>query len=142
MTLGGFDLSTAKPVADREDEGQVVHLSDLHSEPMYYGEDRKPVTVKVAGTFSATYRRAEQALADRRLKRSARRLTGEGMQKDQLGLVAACVLSWEGFFDNGKPIPCDRSSVVMVLERAPWIREQIERAMEDHEGFFGGSSAT
>lgn len=138
----GFDLSAAKPVADREDEGTVVHLLDVHSEPMYYGDDKKPVTVRVAGTFSATYRRAEQASTDRRLKRGMRSVNSETLTKDRLNVTAACVLGWEGFFNNGKPIPCDRTNVVTVLEAAPWIRQQIETAMEDHEAFFSGSSET
>jgi hypothetical protein len=136
----GFDLAAAKPVAEREEEGREVHVRGADDTPLYYAHDgeRKPVTMRVAGTYSARYRRTEEALRDKRLKRG--RYTGEQAERDTLRLHAACVISWNGFFDAGKPIPCTDANVLTVLRAARWIDEQVNLAMNDHEGFSEPSS--
>jgi len=138
--MEGFDLGTAKPIAAREDEGQVVHVQDATGEPLYFGKDKTPVTITVAGTYSSTYRRAEEARSNRRLKRRSASITAETVERERLAVVSACVLGWEGFFDNGKPMTCTVENVQTVLRIAPWILLQVEGAMEDHVGFSSNSS--
>lgn len=135
----GFDLSSAAPVADAEDEGQTFHVHDEHGDPLYYA-DQKPVTMTMAGTYSRRYRRAEEAMTNRRLKRRRRSLSAEEVRRDQLHLTASCALDWEGFFQGGTPIECTKDNAVKVLEVAPWIRDQAEQVMEDHAGFLQSSS--
>lgn len=137
----GFDLSAAEPVAAREDEGLVVHVHGPDGGPLYFGGD-KPVTVTVAGTYSARYRRAEEAVATRRLKARRASLDAAGLRRDALEVQAACVLAWSGFFRDGKPIDCTKDNVIAALKAAPWLQTQIETAMEDHAGFFQGSSTS
>jgi hypothetical protein len=137
----GFDLSTADDVAGRENEGQWIEIHGAEGDPLFYrdGEDVKPVRALVAGTYSRRYRRVEESLRDKRMKKGSR-YTGEQFERDQVRLAALCVLDWEGFFASGKPIPCDESNVATVLQKAPWIRDQVTTAMQDHEGFSEASS--
>lgn len=141
-TPQGFDLSTAKDVATRENEGQWVEIHSPAGDRLEWasGGETRPVRVRVAGTYSERYRRAEERMRDRRMKKASR-YSGEQFERDQLRLVAACVLEWEGFFNGGKAIPCDEQNVVTVLQNAPWIQEQIQVGMQDHEGFSEASSA-
>lgn len=139
--MSGFDLSEAAAVAAKEDEGTVVHVRGSDGEPMYFGkDDAEPVTITVAGTYSKAYRRAVDAQRERLVKQRRVTLTGEALAKQQLELVAACVLAWSGIVDAGKPLPCEKPNVLRLLTAAPWIREQVEEAMQDHAGFFGSSS--
>jgi len=136
---GGFDLGAAKPVAALEDEGQTIEIRDIDGEVMTWTDgDGKahPVTITVAGSYSTRYRRAQEAQITRTMKRRNPQITGEALGKQRLEVVAACVLAWTGFANKGKPLPCDKDNVMFVLEAAPWIREQVEGAMEDHAGFF------
>lgn len=139
----GFDLSNAKSyaqsVTEREDKGVTVHLRDEKRAPMYDGD--QPVTITVAGTYSKRYRRAMEALQDRRM-RSPATADRESARRDALDVIAACVISWSGFYDGDKPAECNKPNAVKVLEHADWWREQIEAAMEDHAGFTGASSGS
>lgn len=136
-TPSGFDLGSAPATIEREDEGQVVHLNDEAGEPMYFG-DNEPVTVTVTGTYSKRYRRALDAKMARSRKR--RTVDIDEVRRDALEVNAQCVIEWSGFFDSGTPLDCTKANVVKVLEAAPWIKDQIEAAMEDHAGFSRASS--
>jgi hypothetical protein len=127
-----FDLGAEKAKAAREDEGIVVQINDERGEPMTYGEGLA-VTVKVVGTYSKRYRDAERMRVDKRWK--SRGVDPDVIRREALELTAECVLEWAGFFDGGKPLDCSRANVVRVLDAVPWVRQQIEVAMEDHAGF-------
>ena len=127
-----FDLSAEKSKVEREDEGIVVTINDERGETMHFG-DGQPVTVRVVGTYSKKYRDAERLRVDRRFKRGG--VDPDVIRKEALELTAECVLEWSGFFDAGKPLDCTRANVVRVLDAVPWVRQQVEVAMEDHAGF-------
>lgn len=136
-----FDLNTEKGKVEREDGGIVVHINDERGEPMYFGDERQPVTVKVVGTYSKRYRDAERARVDKRFKRPSG-IDPDVIRKEALELTAECVLEWSGFFDGGKPLDCTRANVVRVLDAVPWVRHQVEVAMDDHAGFSRAVSAS
>jgi len=135
----GFDIGAAKSVAAQEDEGIVVSVKDAQGAPQFVGET--PVTITVAGSYSAIYRRALDAQRDRMVK-LRRGLTGEALQRQQLELVAACILRWDGIMNGDKVFPLTKDNAVALLEAAPWIREEVEAAMGDHAGFFKPASST
>lgn len=137
----GFDLQTAAPIAEQEDQGLVVQIRDAFGNPLTFTDDagEHPVTMTVAGTYSNRYRRAREAQTTRQLKRRSTNLTGDLVNSQRIGVVADCVLAWSGFMSGGKPLACDKEHVFQVLKHAPWILEQVESAMEDHEAFFDRS---
>lgn len=121
----------------------VVHIRDERREPAY--EAGEPVEVVVAGSYSARYRKAYDAQRDRLFKRPSFRtfqLTPDLLDRQQVELVAACILSWRGFTNGGQPFSCTPENAVMLLTAAPWIRRQLEDAMEDHAAFFEPRSPT
>ena len=141
----GLDISTAAEAAKIEDEGQVVHVRDRDGEMLYYAngtQERRPVTITVAGTYSSVYRGALNRQRDRLVKLRRAKLTGDMVEEQQLELMAACVLAWDGFFIGAEPVKCTRENVKQVLATVPWIREQVDEAMGDHEGFTRRSSQT
>ncbi len=134
-----MDISNNKSVAEREDEGTVVHVKDVTGEPQYL--DGKPVTIAVAGTYSSTYRKAVAANRDKWLKRRSQTLDGEHLDKQALETTVACIKGWDGFTAGESPFPFTKANALVLLEGAPWIREQVESAMGDHESFFKPASA-
>ena len=145
MAGQGFDLGTAQPVTEREDEGIKVEIRGLDEEIVTYQNgdgSARPVTVTVAGSYSSVFRRATEAQTSRQLKSRGGALTCEDLYKSRVGLVAACILAWDGFFNDGQPLRLSKDNAFKVLDRAPWILRQVEAAMEDHEGFFGSSSSS
>lgn len=132
-----FSLGKAKGVATKQDQGTRVDLVSEANDPLtFMNKDgvEEQMFVMVAGTFSTTYRNAERKLRDRALKRRASVLTSDTLDEQQLALIVACVLSWN-LADGDKPLPLTRENVTMVLQDAPWLRNQIEAAMADAARF-------
>jgi hypothetical protein len=134
--MSSFSLSAAKAVSQREDRGASVALRDEQGEALTVTIDGEtmPVIARVAGKLSATYRKAEQAAADKAIKRRSMDVTAEAIERQQLDIIAACVLSWN-LYDGDTPIPCTKENVVTVFLAAPWIRRDIEGAMSDPARF-------
>ncbi len=135
-----MDISTNKSVAEREEEGTLVHIKDAAGELAYYGENQ-PVTMIVAGTYSTTYRKAVASNRDKWLKRRTQQLDGDQLDQQSLETTAACIKGWDGFFSGETPVPLSKPNAVALLDNAPWIREQVEGAMNDHASFFPKPSA-
>lgn len=139
-----FDLQEAPNVADTEEAGQVIHLLDRNDDPAHYvdGEEgEKPITMRVAGTYSHTYRKAEQRQRRQMIKRRGNP-TPDDLENQQLQIEAACVLGWEGITAGGAPVPHNIENATKVLRAMPWVRRQVQRAMEDHAGFFRSASGS
>ncbi len=142
----GLDIGSLPRVGDLEDEGVVVELRDINDERLFWQDEKgneKPVTITVAGSYSHRYRRTQEAQTTRVMKRRGGvQVTGEMLSRQRLELIASCVLGWEGFVAQGKAWPCTKENVMQALQAAPYIREQVEAAMEDHEAFFKRASGT
>jgi len=139
---GGFELEDAIPVEKLEDKGLEVEIMGLDGEWIIYkGENGTDsiATIKVVGTYSTRYRRAQETQTTKTLRKRSTSNLGRDLGERRIELVASCVLGWDGFFHKGTPIPFNRNNVVKVLEAAPWVREQLENAMENHEAFLRGN---
>lgn len=137
--MSTFSLQGATDVAAQQDKGTRVVLKDPKGDAyVYTNADGVEVecTALVAGQLSSTYRKAEDAMRDRQLKRRSVTLTGEMLARQQLELVACCVLDWN-LCDGGKPIPCTKDNIITVLIAAPWLRTDIEAVMSDPARFLG-----
>jgi hypothetical protein len=136
-----LDIQKAADAAHVEDEGQVVHLHGPDGTPLYYtdGEEQKPVTITVAGTYSKRYRVGMNRNRDRMVKMRRAKVTGTMVEEQQIALIAHCILAWDGLFVGEKPVPLNEENAATLLTTVPWIREQVEEAMADHEAFFGNS---
>jgi hypothetical protein len=136
-----MDITTVTTVS--EDAGTLVHLKDVAGELLYDGEGdaKTPVTIRVAGTYSERYRRAQKRLKDRNL-RGARR--GEEFGADTLDagtieLEAACIVEWT-FTAGGQPFPITANNWTALVAKQPQWQEQVSAAMTDHARFFASSS--
>lgn len=138
--MSGMDIGHAADISSREDAGQLVHMRDAEGELAY--EDGKPVTVRIAGSYSALYRRTQAAQTQRMLKRR-QTLTPELLEANRIELVAACILpdDWQGWTNAGKPLPYSRDNATRIAS-VPWIQAQLEEAQQDHAGFSPKPSAS
>lgn len=140
--MQGFDLTAAAPVVDLEEQGTLVELTMPDGEVMTYGEPAAPVTMRVAGTYSKRYKKAERAAANAVLAKKKKKLTDDEQEQRLMQLAAACVIEWHGIFNNGEPLPCTEANAIAVFTAAPWIYQQVLEAMQDHARFFVPSSTT
>lgn len=136
-----MDIATAPTVTAREDDGITIELNDEKNQPAFGLDGTTRTSVTVAGTYSKRYRLAQ--VANRKTMRKRRGVvddeTIDGLAKEQ---IAACIIAWTGFDQKGQDYPLTRENALNVLTTMPWVREQIENAMTDHEAFFSKGSVS
>lgn len=137
----GFNLSAARQIVAREEEGADLPIKGADGKPLFYldGTEQKPVTVGVIGSYSSTFRKL-MTERTQLAKRLGREPTPEEERAADLDLIASCVTRWAGFFDGDTPLPCTKANVLDALT-IPWIEVQIDRGAVTHDRFFGASVA-
>lgn len=132
-----FSLSAARAVAAREDKGALVTLKDEQGEPLTCKQpDGTEVEAqcRVVGKLSSVFRKAEQRVNDRTIKRRSTELSAELLERNELEKLAACI-TWWNLTDDGTPIELTTENVIAVMQAAPWIRADIEKVMNDPARF-------
>lgn len=139
--MPGFIIEEQRAAAAAEDQGTVVHVQDRTGAPMWWGEDDvEPVTITIAGRYSAKYRRAEENIRKRPIKRG--KLTQDTFYEENTEKVVACTISWSGFLDKQKnPLPMTRENLMALYQGCPWVLDQVSEAMNDPGNFTNGSKA-
>lgn len=137
----GLNLKDEKASIAQENEGTVVHLQNVRGEPIMDGD--KPVTVRIAGSYSAPYRKTQAAQTQRLLNKRRQKFTEEEFAANRAELVAACVLEWSGIDgEDGKPLPCTPINALKLVTDLPHVRDQLEEAQADHASFSKPASPT
>ena len=140
--MGGFDLATAAPVSELEEEGQWIEIVGTEGEVLKWDNFTKIVRIKVIGSYSKTYRKLMHTQTTKAVKRKTTQITGELLARQRLEVVAGSVQDWEGFYNGGKKMEPTRENVKIVLDGFPYIMEQVEAALEDHEAFSPANSSS
>jgi hypothetical protein len=140
------NLEQGKAVEQAEDDGVVIHVRDVRGVKMTYtvkegdGENakdvEKPVTMRVAGTYSKRFRRITDMNRDKMMRRRGSMLDGDAVNRQAVEAMAECIIEWDGFFVKGRPLTLSKNNAVVLLEACPWIKTQVDEAMNDHAAFF------
>jgi hypothetical protein len=125
-----MEIGNSKSVAEREDEGITIDIRDAS------GEVEKGVSITVVGTYSKTYRKVQSENRDKFLKQRRNSLDGDSLEAQSIETTAKCIKGWTGFTSAGENFPYSKENAIALLTNAPWIREQVEEAMNDHSAFF------
>lgn len=140
----GVDITQDVATAQQEDEGRTVHIRDKNDQLRFYKngtDEKKPVTIRVAGTYSSLYRRTKENWQLRSAKLGRRAAKSEAAMEFQLEMVVGCIISWEGFNNAGAPFPFNPENARKLLRGAPWIMDDLWEAMNEHESFSRTPSA-
>lgn len=132
-----MDINTVSTVT--EDEGTLVHLKDVAGELLYDGET--PVTIRVAGTYSDRYRKAQRKLKERNIKAARRNeeYSADTLDEGTIALEVACIIEWS-FTANEQPFPITAANWKALIEKQPQWQDQVSAAMTDHARFFVSTS--
>lgn len=132
----------AAQAAARGDDGIDVHITNIDGSLAYYEKDgeQRPVTIRIAGSHSRTYRRIEHQQRDRKIK--PRTFKVQSALDDAMERVVACTLGWEGFGVDGTPVPFTRDNARVLYQTCDWIYDEVVEAMHDTKLFFSDSSTT
>jgi hypothetical protein len=102
------------------------------------------ITIKVLGKDSDKFIKVSRGQNKKRMAKMTKggfRATAipvEEIEQDSLMLLAACTVGWVGVVVDGKALDFNEDNAVMVYERFPWIREQVDAAMGDRANFIKG----
>lgn len=102
------------------------------------------ITIKVLGKDSDKFITVSRGQNKKRMAKMTKggfRTTAipvEEIEQDSLMLLAACTVGWVGVVVDGKDLDFNEDNAVMVYERFPWIREQVDAAMGDRANFIKG----
>lgn len=104
------------------------------------------ITINVLGKDSDEFQKVSRAQSKKRLAkmqkggfRTTQQAPIEEIEADGIALLAACTRGWSGIVIEEKPIPFSTDNAVMVYERFPWIKEQVDVAIGDRANFIKGS---
>lgn len=152
-----MEIGTEKTaeVEAREEAGKLIHVRDETGEPAFVGTGEfegegeskkqvmKPVNLRVCGSYSKTYKDAREKQRSQNMKRGGRALREpKVLDRQELEVHAACVKpeDFGPFTISGKRLEHSLKNVIALLESAPWIREQVEEEVYDHQGFLNARS--
>jgi hypothetical protein len=128
MDLSQFDTSGAN-------EGAKMEVRDANGVPVLK-TDGSPVTITLLGMDSDAYVKHENAATNRRLQQGTRaKLTAEGLKADAIAGLAKCTAAWDGFDQNGEPMPCTYENALALYTRYPVIRDQVSEFIADRANF-------
>ncbi len=101
------------------------------------------VKINVLGKDSDEFQKVSRSQSKKRMAKMSKggfraqnlTPTTEEIEKDGLELLARCTTSWLGVVVEGKKLECNYENVIMVYERFPWIKEQVDTAIGDRANF-------
>ena len=100
------------------------------------------ITISVLGKDSDAFQKVSRAQNKKRMAkmqkggfRNVSPVPIEEIEQDGIALLAACTTGWTGVIIEGKEIPFSTDNAVMVYERFPWIKEQVDTAIGDRANF-------
>jgi hypothetical protein len=134
FNLSSLDTSIAA------ESGAVMTVVNPVSGAVLVAEDKKPVTITLAGEDSERFKRADRANRNRRLARQqgARggKISAEEMEADNLELLVAVTIDWSGLaIDGNEELSFSADNARVLYTKLPWLREQAQAFVLDRSNF-------
>lgn len=97
-----------------------------------------PVKITLLGTDSPTFRKAQRAIANRRLKQAKKTsITVEEIENEGIDALVSCTVGWSGVEIDGKKLDFNPENVRKLYTdlRLPFIREQVDAFIAERANF-------
>jgi hypothetical protein len=131
------DLNDLKP---KSDTIEVLLRHPSTDEILTYakGKDKVEMSISIYNPYSAAYKAAIHAQTNKRLVKAAKNrkstYTAEELDRASLDLLVAITAGWDIFIGGEAPkFTVDKAKE--VFETFPWIRDQLDEAMNDTAAF-------
>lgn len=95
----------------------------------YTGEDTE-IKISVVGSDSKAYRQAKAEAMRESIK-------GGVVDTDAVSakVYAKCITGWSGFAENGKDLPFNPDTAEDILNRYPWVMDQVAAKVDNRLNF-------
>lgn len=138
-----MDIKKVSEQSANEENGAVIPIVDKTTDEPYRAEDGSESTITVVGSESKRYRRAQDQLTRRTIKRRGAPSPDE-LRDDRIELAAAAVTAWHGWEskegDVATPVQCTPENVKQLLGASQDILQQVETGIREHARFFAKPS--
>lgn len=129
-----MDLTKAFTDEAADDNEPVeVPVFDRDGEP-YTDADGNPAVFFVLGEYSDKLKKFERKRTNRNLRGQAA-LDATALAKQMAEREAAATVDWR-IAIGGEVVPFSFENAVTVFTAAPWLGQQVERAIVAHSSFF------
>lgn len=102
------------------------------------------MTIRVLGRDSDTFKEHTRDTLNARLRREAMAAkrgkdadlrTVETIEQENMDLLVACTVGWNGVVLDGKELPFEEANIRKVYKDYPWIYDQVNEAIGTLENF-------
>ncbi len=99
------------------------------------------VTMELVSSDSSEYTSVYKQQVTNTVQRVGKRgknkhnVTGDSVAQDKLELLVACTKGWTGWQDGGVDFPYSKRNARALLERLPFVREQVDEFVHDRGNF-------
>lgn len=114
-----FDLAEFDELNQRQNEGVEFDIFDVLRRPT-------GIRMTIAGPDSDVQQRARSEVYQRLVNAGVDNRSAEERQRDDIAIIAACVLDWSGITRDGEPVPFSPEEAVSLLTRYPDVRDQVD----------------
>ena len=129
-----FDLNNLKPKSDVI-EVTLLHPSTLEPLPTGQGDYMK---VEVFASHSKEYKSVMHEQTNKRIQKAQKNkkavFTSEELEGSVLEILSKVTKSWNIVLDGDVP-KLTTNSAMEVYQNYPWIKEQVEEAINDNTSF-------
>jgi hypothetical protein len=130
MDLATLDITKAA------NEGAVMEVLHPVEGTVLKDDAGKPITITLIGQDSEKVKKRQRVEMNKRLKGGRRQtMTAEELEEQGLQLLAFCTLSWSGIKLDGQDLDCNAANAVIVYQRLPWMKEQVDAFVGDRANF-------
>lgn len=135
-----FDIAEEEKEFAAEEEGIDLPILKANDDPALDAEN-KPVTIRVCGMNSETYRKATEWQRKTVRARGGRKMTPKEETAMQSEFIARCCKGWSGFTDRKESVPFSTDAATKMFQRLPHVERQVTQAVGNHDFFQPKSSS-
>ncbi len=92
------------------------------------------VFITVAGIDSKKWRRALNAIGEKRANKRSKLTAEEGIA-GAVDILARCTIAWRNVTLDGAELPCTEENARTLYTRLPWVREQVDTFASDRGSY-------
>ncbi len=129
MDFADLDVSSAA------DSGATLHIEHPTTGEPLFTEAGKPITVRVKGADSKSFRQEMHRLAEAQAGKR-QKVTRAKAETNAIELLASVTIGWDGIVWEGEPLKFSEENARMLYRERPWLREQVDEFIADRANFF------
>jgi hypothetical protein len=136
MDLTDLDALTFSEAAQRMIVQHPATGDDLKD------SDGNEVALLIRGDNDPSMKRLDLKIQNQRLKKASKRgrvdLDAAQIEAERFDRAVASVAGWENIFDGKKPLECNPANVKAMLQKFPWMEDQIHEFRSNEGNFLKG----